>query len=296
MNNAMAMSDSLESKQRSQAWMVTGGFTGFMILLMILLKWPLPKFETMSQDLPIEVEINLPPEEDPPQQEADGGGGGGNPVQAAGPAGIASYVPPTPGTTDDSKDMDEDPDEKAPKVLKPDVVKPQATKINENKSVVKAEPKPVVETPAPRVPKAVLGKTTTGTGRGGGAAEDYDRPGGRGNGSGVGNGNGTGGGTGNGTGGGNGTGSGPGTGPKVTRGDRKIVRYYSFEGDLDKAVIYANISVSPEGIGKFISIAKGSSNSNGAYKSAIMQYLNNIKFDKADHESMLTVQFNFKVN
>ena len=66
--------------------------------------------------------------------------------------------------------------------------------------------------------------------------------------------------------------------------------------DLDKAMIYANINVSPDGIGKFISIAKGSSNSNAAYKQAIMQYLQNIKFDKADHESMLTVQFNFRVN
>jgi len=61
-------------------------------------------------------------------------------------------------------------------------------------------------------------------------------------------------------------------------------------------VVYANISVSPEGIGKFISIAKGSSNSSNEYKTAIMQYLQNIKFDKADHESMLTVQFNFRVN
>jgi len=82
----------------------------------------------------------------------------------------------------------------------------------------------------------------------------------------------------------------------VTRGDRKIIRYYSFEGDLDKAVIYANVLVSPEGTGKFVSIAKGSSNSSNAYKEAIIQYLQNIKFDKADHESMLTVQFNFRVN
>jgi hypothetical protein len=293
MNNAYIMSQSLEAKQRSQAWMITGGFAGFMILLMILLKWPLPKFEPIVQEPGIEVEINLPPE---PETPVNGGGGGGNPVQAAGPAGIANHVPPQPGTTDDSKDIEEDPDKTAPPVLKPDVSKPTATKINENRSVVKAEPKPVVETPAPKVPKAVLGKTTTGTGRGGGAAEDYDRAGGRGNGSGVGNGNGTGGGNGNGTGGGNGTGSGTGSGPKVTSGDRKIIRYYSFEGDLDKAVVYANISVSPEGIGKFMSIAKGSSNSNSAYKSAIMQYLQNIKFDKADHESMLTVQFNFRVN
>ena len=287
------MSASLEAKQRSQAWMITGGFAGLMILLLLLLKWPLPKFEQIAQETGIEVEINLPPE---PETLADGGGGGGNPVQASGPAGIANHVPPQPGTTDDSKDIDEDPDKNAPTVLKPDVVKPAATKINENRSVVKAEPKPIAETPAPKVPKAVLGKTTTGTGKGGGSAEDYDRAGGKGNGSGVGNGNGTGGGNGNGVGGGNGTGSGSGNGPKVTRGDRKIIRYYSFEGDLDKAVVYANISVSPDGIGKFISIAKGSSNSNNAYKTAIMQYLQNIKFDKVDHESMLTVQFTFRVN
>ena len=293
MNNAYIMSASLEAKQRSQAWMITGGFVGFMILLLLLLKWPLPKFEPMVQDTGIEVEINWPPE---PETPVNGGGGGGNPVQAAGSAGIASHVPPQPGTTDDSKDIDEDPDKAAPAILKPDVVKPNATKINENKSVIKAEPKPIAETPAPKVPKAVLGKTTTGTGKGGGTVDDYDRAGGKGNGSGVGNGNGTGGGNGNGVGGGNGTGTGSGSGPKVTRGDRKIVRYYSFEGDLEKAVVYANISVSPDGIGKYISIAKGSSNSSNAYKTAIMQYLQNIKFDKADHESMLTVQFNFRVN
>ena len=152
-----------------------------------------------------------------------------------------------------------------------------------------------METPAPRVPKAVLGKTTIGTGRGGGA-EDYDRPGGCGTGSGVGNGSGTGGGSGSGNGGGNGSGTGSGNGPKVTRGDRKIVRSYSFEGDLDRATIYANVNVSPEGVGTFVSIAKGSSNSGSAYKNAIVQYLQRIRFDKADHESMITVQFNFRVN
>ena len=286
------MAATLEAKQRSQAWMITAGFTGLMILLMILLKWPLPKFEPMVQDMGIEVEINLPPE---PETLADGGGGGGNPVQAAGQAGIANYVPPQPGTTDDSKDIDENNDKTAPAVLKPDVPKPTATKINENRSVVKAEPKPIVETPAPRVPKAVQGKTTVGLGKGGGA-DDYEKSGGKGNGNGVGNGDGNGGGNGNGVGGGNGTGAGTGSGPKVTRGDRKIVRYYSFEGDLDKAVVYANINVLPDGTGRFISIAKGSSNSSNAYKQAVIQYLQNIKFDKADHESMLTVQFNFRVN
>jgi hypothetical protein len=137
----------------------------------------------------------------------------------------------------------------------------------------------------------VLGKTTTGTGRGGGA-DDYDKAGGSGTGSGVGNGSGTGGGSGSGNGGGNGGGS----GPKVTKGDRRIVRSYSFEGDLDKATVIAIVKVSPEGIGSLMSIAKGSTNSSAAYKQAIQRYLQNIRFDKSDHESMITVQFNFRVN
>ncbi|HEV7782944.1 MAG TPA: hypothetical protein VGO58_16830 [Chitinophagaceae bacterium] len=293
MNNAYAMAATLEEKRhKTQAYMITGGFVGLMLLLMFLLKWTTPLYEQLAQESGIDVEITLPPDPPEPPQSSneESGGGGGNQVQAAGAAGVASYTPPTT-----SKEVDEEDDKANPEVTTPKAVAPKSPRVNEN-SVAKAEPKPVVETPAPKTPKAVLGKTTYGNGKGGGAAEDYDRAGGRGNGTGVGTGNGTGGGTGNGTGGGNGTGSGTGSGPKVTRGDRKIIRYYSFEGDLDKAVVYANISVSPEGVGKFLSIAKGSSNSNGAYKSAIMQYLQNIKFDKADHESMLTVQFNFRVN
>jgi len=289
------MSASLEANKYSQqASMITTGFAGLMILLLFLIKWKLPVFEKNIEMPGIEVELNLPEE---PETLANGGGGGGNPVQAIGPAGIASYTPPQPGTNEDSKDIvDDNNDKTSPAIIKPDNPKPTATKVNENRSIVKTEPKPIVETPAPRIPKAVAGKTLTGSGKGGGSTDDFERSGGSGNGNGVGKGNGTGGGTGNGIGGGNGTGNGTGTGPKVTRGDRKIVRYYSFQGDLDKAVVYANINVSPDGIGKFISVAKGSSTTSNAYKEAIMQYLQNIKFDKADHESMLTVQFNFRVN
>jgi hypothetical protein len=259
---------------------------------MILLKWKIPEFVKIVSEPGIEVELNLPEE---PELLADGGGGGGNPVQAAGPAGIAPYTPPAPGEKEDSKDIEEDNDHTSPAVTRPVVSKPNAKTIT-NTSVAKTEPKPVVEVPAPKVPKAVLGKTTTGTGRGGGAAEDYDRAGGTGTGSGVGNGSGTGGGNGTGNGGGNGSGTGSGSGPKVMGGDRKIIRHYSFQGDLEKATIYANVSVSPEGNGKFVSIARGSSSSNNAYKTAIMQYLQNIRFDKSDHESMVTVRFNFEVN
>jgi hypothetical protein len=286
------MSASLEAKYRSQASMITACFAAFMIILMFLLKWDMTAIVKMPDAPAIEVELNLP---DEPVIKQTGGGGGGNPVQANEAAGIAKAVPPEPGDKDDSKNIDDNNDKESTPIVKPTVSKPKATKIT-NTSVVKAEPKPIVETPAPPRPKAVLGKTTTGAGKGGGTADNYDKAGGSGTGYGVGNGTGTGGGSGGGNGGGNGTGNGSGNGPKITRGDRKIVRYYSFDGDLDKAVIYANVIVSPEGIGKFISIAKGSSNSSNSYKEAIIQYLQNIKFDKADHESLLTVQFNFKIN
>ena len=197
-------------------------------------------------------------------------------------------APETAPTT--SKDWDEDNEKDAPEVNKPKALAEKSPRINEQ-SIAKAEPKPIVEPPAPKA-KAQMGKGVAGTNKGGGGADDYGIAGGRGNGTGVGTGNGTGGGSGNGTGGGNGNGN----GPKITNGDRKIVRFYSFQGDLDKATVYANVKVSPEGIGKFESIAKGSSNSSNAYKTAIMQYLQNIRFDKSDHESMVTVRFNFEVN
>ncbi len=282
------MSATLELKHRQKAYMITAGFAGFMLLLMFLLKWETPTFEPIAQETGIDVEITLPPDPpEPPQQESaeESGGGGGNTATASGPVGAAPETSPTT-----SKDWDEDTEKDAPEVNKPKAVAEKSPRINEQ-SIAKAEPKPIVEPPAPKA-KAQMGKNVYGTNKGGGAADDYGIAGGRGNGTGVGNGNGTGGGNGNGTGGGNGNGN----GPKVTGGDRKIVRFYSFQGDLDKATIYANVNVSPEGVGKFLSIAKGSSNSSNAYKTAIMQYLQNIRFDKSDHESMVTVRFNFEVN
>jgi hypothetical protein len=195
---------------------------------------------------------------------------------------------------DDAKDIEDDPTETSPPILKPDKPKPAATKINENKSPVKL-PKPDERPPAPPKPKAVVGKTLTGNGNGGGVASTYDRAGGTGGGNGVGNGSGTGGGSGTGFGGGNGSGTGSGNGPKVI-GDRRIISSYAFEGDLDKATIYAEVKVSPDGIGQFIQFARGSSASNSSYRTAIIEYLRKIKFNRSDHESTVTVQFNFRIN
>lgn len=289
------MSQSLEAQHRQRALLATTLFAVFFVILMFLVKWKLPTFETPAEYTGIEVELNLPP--DPPLPPAEeGGGGGGNPVQAAGDPGVANAAPMPPGTNEASQDVKEvDDNSTSPAISKPvAVIKKDAPKIT-NTSNTKKEVK-VVENPAPPRPRAVMGKTTTGTGKGGGAADDYDRSGGKGTGVGVGNGSGVGGGTGTGVGGGNGSGTGSGNGPKITSGDRRIVRSYSFEGDLDKATIYANINVSPDGTGTFESIAKGSSQSSAAYKEAIIRYLRNIKFNTSDHESKITVRFDFRVN
>ena len=296
MNNAYAMSASFEARKNTQATMITAGFAALLLLLMFFWTWTIPVIIPPPPDEGVMVELNLP--EEPPIEipKAGGGGGGGNPVQAVGERGTAS-APPQPGTQNDAKDVAEDETEKvSPPILRPDNPKPTATKINENKSVAKVEPKPDPLPPAPQKPKAVLGKTTGGNGSGGGAAENYDRAGGSGTGSGVGNGSGSGGGSGTGSGGGHGSGTGTGVGPRVTSGDRRIVGSYAFQGDLDKATVYAFVKVSPDGVGEFVGIAKGSTASNSAYKNAIVQYLRNMRFNKSDHESMVTVQFNFRVN
>ena len=229
MNNSVAyMSDSFEARKNTQASMITLGVAGLILLIFILIKMDFPTFERPIVDNAVEVNLNIPEEIAP----TVGGGGGGNPVQATGRAGTA-YSPPQPGVKEDVKDI-EDNDKESPPVLKPDNPKPTATKINTNHSVVKTEPKPVVETPTPPKPKAVLGKTLGGSSTGGGTADNYDRSGYKGTGNGVGNGPGTGGGSGGGNGGGNGPGNGLGTGPKNFGTKVLSIANQSFEDEFNE--------------------------------------------------------------
>ena len=84
-------------------------------------------------------------------------------------------------------------------------------------------------------------------------------------------------------------------GPKVISGNRKVVRYYSFTGELAKATINAVIKVTPSGVGSFVRIGLGSTSFSRDYATAISGYLRTMQFDKADDESVVTVQFNFNV-
>jgi outer membrane biosynthesis protein TonB len=292
MNNSFAMSASLEAKYNTQASMITAGFAGLMILLMFLLKWKLPILEKIVEEPGIEVQLNMPEE---PRVLAGGGGGGGNPVQAAGPAGIAPPTPPAPGEKADSKDIEtDDNDKESPAVMKPVNPKP-VDKVVEKASPVKTPPKEIVETPAPRVPKAVIpnGKTLTGNGNGGGTSSTYDRPGGNGTGNGVGTGPGTGGGRGGGNGGGNGTGSGTGTGPKRVSGSRVLITNKSMDVDENlKGKVIAEIKVSPDGIGSFVRAKGGSLMGNNQAKEIVREWLRKNRFNKSAEETTEVYEFN----
>jgi hypothetical protein len=296
MNNSYTMSAAIESRKNSQAAMITAGFTGFMILLMFLLKWKLPVFEKFEETQSIEVELNLP--EEPPTPISGGGGGGGNPVQATGAPGIAPHVPPPPGIEADSRDLvTDETDKTSPTVIKPTNPKPTESKVIENTAVTKTPPKPVIENPAPKLKQgAQLGKTTTGTKTGGGAAENYDRTGGRGNGTGVGTGDGYGGGTGGGSGGGNGTGSGTGNGPKRVSGSRFVSSPKPMNaGENIAGKIIADIKVSADGIGTFIRARGGSLMNDQQAISIVKDWLRKNRFNAASEESMVAYEFNIKL-
>jgi hypothetical protein len=184
----------------------------------------------------------------------------------------------------------------------PEINKPVTKKEVKNKPAADIKPvvknnKPVtketVPSPKPTTPKpkAIF---SGGNGTGGNGADDYNE--GRNQGIAGGNGDqGKPGGnpnsdnyTGN---GGNGSG-----GPRVVSGNRKIVRAYSFTGDLDKATIYAIIKVAPDGKGSFVDFAKQSTSRNLAYKNAIINYLPRIQFNSTTETSQVTVRFEFNVD
>jgi hypothetical protein len=293
MNNTYAMSASFEARKNSQATMITAGFAGLMVLLMFLLKWSLPVIEPPIADTGIEVNLDIPDEV--LAKVSGGGGGGGNPVQAPGRAGIADYTPPQPGVKEESKDIvTDDEDKTSPAILRPANPKP-VPKIVENTSVIKTPPKQVVETPAPRIAKSVYhGGTTTGTSTGGNEATTYTRRGGSGNGNGVGDGNGNDGGRGNGNGGGNGTGNGTGNGPRKISGNRIVINPKNMDaGENLKGKVFAEIKVSPDGLGSFVRTTRGSTYTSGQAIEIIREWLRRNHFNKSNEESVVVYEFNF---
>jgi len=290
MNYYTAMMQSFEREKNKQAGLITGGIALAMLLAFIFLKWPLPKIELTPPEMYVEVQL-----EQPKDVKYGGGGGGGNTVKAPNPKGIAkpSVVP---GVKEESKDFEtNDKDEKAPEATKPANPKPTAKAVVPNTSPIKTNPKPIVETPAPPTPKAVAGKTLTGSGTGGGTADKYDVAGGNGNGTGVGKGPGYGGGTGGGSGGGNGTGIGTGNGPKRVSGNRTIVTSGKLDaGENISGKVEAEIKVSADGVGTLVRTVRGSLMSDSQAKDIIRDWLRRNRFNKTGDESLVVYEFNIR--
>ncbi len=284
------MAQTFEKEKNQQASLITFGVAVAMLLTFIFLKWPLPTIEIPPQEAFIEIELNQPED-----FRKGGGGGGGNPVQAIGKAGTA-YSPPQPGTLDDTKDFEtNDKDESNAPVIKPARPKPEITKVNPNTSTVKITPTPIITPPAPPKPKAIVGKTLTGNGTGGGAKDDFEKSGGSGTGNGVGNGSGNGGGTGTGSGGGNGPGTGIGTGPKKVSGNRILVTSTKLDaGENISGKVEAEIKVSADGIGTFVRTVRGSLMSDGQAKEIIKDWLRRNRFNRTGEESVVVYEFNIR--
>ncbi|MBU3714869.1 MAG: hypothetical protein FGM46_07965 [Ferruginibacter sp.] len=84
--------------------------------------------------------------------------------------------------------------------------------------------------------------------------------------------------------------------PTILKGNRKIIKTYSFTGELKKATIYAKVKVSASGVGIFSDFDNEykSTDRNPAYKQAIVNYLSHIQFDKSTEDSFITMKFEFK--
>ncbi len=281
------MQSTFETEKNRKAFTYTAIIVAILLLLAIFITWPLMQPPLpLVQDL---IEINLGNNEE--------GFGEVQPLIKGEMAPAQEPFPQTqkaaPAKVEAAENIkpDENEDKDAAPVTKPEKIVPKTNKIAKEPvttPVKTTTPAPVVmPTPKPKKPKATY--NGSGAGNSNGATQDNgytyqgNKPGGKGD---------AGDPSGKPDSYGNSPGGKTGGGPRVI-GNRKIIKYYSFTGDLPKATIYATVKVSPEGIGTFTGFAKNSSSTNANYANSIRQYLGKIQFDKSSQESIVTVQFNF---
>jgi hypothetical protein len=286
------MSIQFEIEKNRKAFLYTAIICALLLLCFIVFKWQRQQIpEPPVQEL---LAINLGNESEGWGEEQPLIKGEMSPEENQ-PAPPKQQAAAPPDNDEPARDItdDNETDKDAAPVEKPPVRDPAAKKITDRP--VTAAPKPnTAPTPAPPAPapkpKLPLYKGP-GNGNGNGATEDngYRSQGNNPNGTGD-------------RGSPNGRPDSYGTNPAGTRpggprvmGDRKIIKYYAFPGDLEKATIYALVKVTPDGTGSFVGFGKNSTARSAAYAEAIRNYLRNVQFDKSDHESTVTVQFNFTV-
>ncbi len=289
MTYTVTMQASFEAEKNKKAFTYTVIICSVLLVLAFLITWPILQMAPpIAQDL---LEINLGNNEE--------GWGEEQPLKKGemAPAQEAAVQPQSAAVAKEepSKDIqpDENAEEDAAPIIKPEKPTPKTNNIAKEpttKPVKAVNPAPVVAPPAPKPQKPKLTYNGPGNGTGNGASEDNgyssqgNKPGGKGD-------------AGDPTGKPDSYGNTPGGksgGPRVI-GNRKIIKYYSFTGDMDKATVYATVKVSPAGTGTFVGFGKNSTTRAQAYANAIIQYLKNVQFDKSNDESTVTVQFNFNV-
>ena len=271
-----SLTSKFESEKNKKALAFTTLICGLMFLMAVLVSWQLPTIEPPAmQDM---IEINLGNYEEGTgtiQPLIKGEKAPAEQIPEQKHVVVAKVEPVKDINTDDTNDKDAAPVTKTEKIT-PKVIAPAPV---------------IVPVPKPQKPK-IAGYSGPSNGTGNGATEDNgyryqgNNPNGKGD---AGNPNGKPDSYGNNPGGRTG-----GT-LRVSKGDRTIVNNYIFMGDLPKATINAIIKVSPEGRGVFVTLDKGSTSSEARYANAIRNYLPNIIFNRSDHESIVTVPFNFKV-
>ncbi|MEO6723385.1 MAG: hypothetical protein ABIN67_23665 [Ferruginibacter sp.] len=282
------MHSTFEAEKNRKALTYTAIICGVFLLLAFLISWHiLPIAPPLPQDL---LEINLGNNEEGFGEEQPLIKGERAPVQEQ----QAQQQKAAAAKEEPAKNIepDDNADEDAATVTKPNKPNPKTNNIAKQPVTqpVKTNNTAPVETPAPKPQKPKLTYNGPGNGTGNGATEDNgyrsqgNKPGATGD---AGDPSGKPDSYGNTPGGRSG-------GPRVI-GNRKIIKYYSFSGDLDKATVYAVVKVSPAGTGTFTGFGKNSTTRAQAYANAIIQYLKNVQFDKSGQESTVTVQFNFNI-
>ncbi|MEP7111516.1 MAG: hypothetical protein ABI760_26210 [Ferruginibacter sp.] len=287
----VSMQATFEAEKNKKAFTYTILICGILLILGFLITWPILQIAPspmLTQDL---LEINLGNNDEGFGEKQPRIMGERAPAREA----AAQSQKSAAAREEPAKDIqpEENAEEDAAPLTKPAKPTPKTTNIAKQPvtQAVKANnPATIIAPPAPKPQKPKLTYNGPGNGTGNGSAEDNgfrsqgNKPGGIGD---AGDPSGKHDSYGN-------TQGGKSGGPRVI-GNRKIIKYYSFTGDLDKATVYATVKVSPSGTGTFTGFGKNSTTRAQSYANAIIQYLRNVQFDKSNDESTVTVQFNFNV-
>ncbi len=288
--------DNFEQKKNIKAGSYTALVMMLLLLAFIFIKWTLPVTPPPIAEDGIEVNLG----------NSDEGFGDDQPMSPESPAPSEqpAYSPPNANTVNEAvKDVatDDNNNDDAPVVKKPDVPHPQATKIADKevakKNVTKTNTPVTNPEPAPPKPKAVM-RGVSGTGKGGNEADDYRKGGNQGIAGGVGD-QGKPGGDPNSTNyeGSGGRGGGK-SGVSISRGlvGRKITQFPSFEDDFNEnAKVAVDLKVDASGkVTSAIYQQRGSTTSNANLKNIAIRKAMQLKFNSSENEEQIgTIIFVF---